>query len=828
MTINHPVLTGLKPLFLPLLALAAGSLCAASSPAGPPPMRIGFEAEADPLSFIGPDGRMVGYSVDLMEAISREMGFSTVATQAPWEKIFARFKAGEIDVLPSLVYTTERDAFIDFSVPHLRLRGAAFVRRDLPPLRDGDDLGELRIGVQRDSFSHVVMRRHGWDRHPVYMDTLESALQAVSDGRCDVVLAVGLVGQKIIRDLKLPNVVASAVEFPELSFDLHLAVRAGDADRLALINAGLARIRANGVYDRIHEKWIGPLELRELRLKDFRSYLVPGLFVVLAIAVAFAWQLRILRRVRAQAEALRASEERLKLVLEVGAHGMWEHDFATRATDRDERAAALSGYTKAEIDATPGFYRGLIHPDDLPVMEASREKNWRAGRDVVSHDYRLRARNGEWRWISTRGKVILRNPDGTPVRAVGTTTDITHLKHAEHQRAQLQEKMLEAQKLESLGVLAGGIAHDFNNLLAVILGNASLAKFAAPSGDTDIALSLTQIETAARRASDLCRQMLAYAGHGTLARERLNLSTAITHTTELLRLSVSKAATLHFDFQPDTPWIEADRSQLQQIVMNLVINASEALGTATGAIRLATGRGQVNSADLVDAVHRPEKITGDFAWLEVTDTGCGMSAETRAKILEPFFTTKFTGRGLGLAAVLGIVRAHEGIFIVRSEPGRGSAFRIYFPAADPAALFAPQLTSGPASAPGGTILVADDEPAVLAMVGVTLKRHGYAVVSARDGREAVEKFSAQPAAFSLVLLDLTMPVLDGAHALREIRALRPAIPLLVMSGYGAQDTLAKLRDAGRVDFLAKPFSTEELLAVIAHAQKIQSAPAPRA
>jgi PAS domain S-box-containing protein len=818
MTIIHLVQTGLKTLFL--LLLASGSLFAASAPASLPPMRIGFEAEANPLSFVGPDGRPVGYSVDLVDAIAREMGFSIVATQAPWEKIFAQFKAGEIDVLPSLVYTTERDAFIDYSVPHLQLKGTAFLRRDLPPLRDGDDLRNLRVAVQRDSFSHVVMRRHDWDRHPVYLDTLEGALRAVADNRCDVVLAVGLVGQKIIRELKLTNVVASAVEFPELSFDLHLAVRAGESDRLALLNAGLARIRANGVYNRIHEKWIGPLEPRAVRLKDIRLYLVPGLIAGLALAAAFIWQRRVLKLARAQAEALRSSEERLHLVLECGGHGLWDWNFETGHIERTDHAAELIGYAHDEIDQQHQGWMKLVHPDDRGAIAEIVARTNRPGEDVFFLEYRMHAKDGSWHWIVSRGRIVSRKPDGAARRAVGTHTDITHLKHAESQRAQLQEKMLEAQKLESLGVLAGGIAHDFNNLLAVILGNASLAKFGAPPGDTAIALSLTQIETAARRASDLCRQMLAYAGHGTLARERLNLSTVINHTTELLRLSISKAATLHFDLQPDTPWIEADRSQLQQIVMNLVINASESLGTAGGTIRLATGRGHVNLDDLVNAVHRPEKIAGEFAWLDVSDTGCGMTAETRAKIFEPFFTTKFTGRGLGLAAVLGIVRAHHGIFIVRSEPGRGSTFRIYFPAADPAVLFAAPLAPAPAYAPGGTVLVADDEPAVLAMVGAALKKHGFSVVTARDGREAVEKFSAQPGAFFLVLLDLTMPVLDGAHALREIRDLQPGIPLLVMSGYSQQAALAKLRAAGRVDFLAKPFSTEELLVAIAQAQKI--------
>jgi PAS domain S-box-containing protein len=799
MTLNHPVPTGLKTLFLPLLALAAGSLCAASAPTMFPPLRFGIEAEASPLSFAGPDGKPVGYSVELVAAISREMGFSVVYVQAPWEKLYAQFQAGEIDVLPSLAYTAERARFINYSVPHLVLHGAAFVRPDGPSLRSNADLRNLRVGVQRESFSEGFIRKHGWD---------------VADNRCDVVLAVGLVGEKIIRDLKLTNVVTSDVPFPEFNFNLHLGVHAGDADRLAVINAGLARIIANGTYDTIYEKWIGPLHSRAIRLKDIQLYLAPGLIIALGLAAAFIWQRRVLRKVRAQAEALRASEERLKLVLEVGAHGLWEYDYKTKIVKRDPAAAAISGYTVAELATDPKLYLSRIDAEDLKLIEAARAWTNQPGNDLVSYDYRLKTKHGEQRWISTRGKVIARKPDGLALHSVGTNTDITELKQKEAERAQIQAKMLEAQKLESLGVLSGGIAHDFNNLLAVILGNAGLAKLAIPPANTEAVRSLTQIETASLRASDLCRQMLAYAGHGAHVREHVDLGALITNTTELLRLSISKSATLSYDLAPNAPRVDADRSQLQQVVMNLVINASEALGSNTGQIRLATGHGSIDPASLTDVVYRPEKIASTYAWVEVADTGHGMTPETRAKIFDPFFTTKFTGRGLGLAAVLGIVRAHCGIFTLHSEVGRGSIFRIYFPAADHTALFALKPTPPPAVAPTGAVLVADDEPTILLMVTKALEHHGYRVVAARNGREAVQQFAAQPGAFCAIILDLTMPILDGAHALREIRALDPAARLLVMSGYGQQATLAKLRDAGRVDFLPKPFTTGELLGAL--------------
>ncbi len=788
-------------------------------------MRVGIESDIGPLFRPGSDGRSESYAVDLVNAISRETGFGVIYQEAPWSELLARFKAGELDVLAGVTHNAERDRFIDYSVHHLDLKGVAFVRRGAPALRTAADLGSLRIAVQRDGFTHEFLRRNGWDRQLIFVPSTGEALKAVAEGRSDAVLTLELIGKKIIREQKLADIEASGVPLPDLSFRLHLGVQAGDTDRLRLLNEGLAGIRANGVYDSIHEKWIGPLNPRPLRLQDPGPFAVPAIVAMLAFGAVFFWQRHLLIRFRKQAAELQQSQQRLRLVLEIGAHGLWDYDYPSKTPQHDQSwRLNLMGFTAADLAANPDLIRNRIHPDDRPRMAAA-DARVATGHDDVVMDYRVQTKAGDWRWISSRGRVTSRAPDGKPLRAVGTNTDVTHLKRQEAERAELQAKMLEAQKLESLGVLAGGIAHDFNNLLAVILGNASLIRQDLPSSHT-AKRNLDQIEVASRRASDLCRQMLAYAGQGTFAREHVSLVSLIANTTELLRLSIGKHVTIDFELDPATPGIEADRTQMQQVVMNLVINASEAISPPSGNVKLRTGRGRIPLDELVDAVHRPEQITGDFAWLEVTDSGCGMTPETRAKIFEPFFTTKFTGRGLGLAAVLGIVRAHRGVFIVRSTPGQGSTFRIFLPAAAPklfaepapAKTNAPALPPAPAPRPESsalTILVADDEANVLSMVKHVLERSGHRVVVAHNGREAVEIFAARRYEFGLVLLDLTMPVLGGAEALVEIRALNSATRLIMMSGYGQSDVLRPLRANGRVGFIAKPFSADELLAAIA-------------
>jgi PAS domain S-box-containing protein len=339
----------------------------------------------------------------------------------------------------------------------------------------------------------------------------------------------------------------------------------------------------------------------------------------------------------------------------------------------------MLGYTLAEIGQDRIFFLELIHPDDRPrVLAAVQRMN--ESQDHYTHEFRMRAKSGDWKWILDRGKVVARDPaTGNPSRITGTHTDITTRKLAEETADKLEQKMQEAQKLESLGVLAGGIAHDFNNLLSVVLGNASLARLEAAETPANAA-RLDSIVTAANRAAELCRQLLAYAGKGSFSLTRLNLNALITETTRLLELSISKQARLEFALAPALPAIEADASQLRQIIMNLVINASEALGEHNaGTIRLATTVVRLPQPGAASLGPVAELAPGDYVCTEISDTGSGMTPDVLGRIFDPFFTTKFTGRGLGLAAVLGIVRTHQGALRVTSIPGHGSTFHIYLP-----------------------------------------------------------------------------------------------------------------------------------------------------
>ncbi len=385
--------------------------------------------------------------------------------------------------------------------------------------------------------------------------------------------------------------------------------------------------------------------------------------------------------------------------------------------------------------------------------------------------------------------------------------DVSVRRAAEEELQKMQQQLQETQKLESLGVLAGGIAHDFNNLLTGVLGNAGLARDRLAEKDP-LHDQLRQIEIAATRAAELCQQMLAYAGKGHFVVEPVDLSVLVSDTAKLLDLSVAHRAQLDLRLATDLPSVFADGTQLRQIVMNLVLNAAEAINHSDGVITVTTGRIQIDAELLSSTRIVADLSEGDGVYLEVSDNGCGMDSDTLARVFEPFFTTKFTGRGLGLAAVLGIVRSHHGALDVQSEIGRGTRFRLVLPAYDsPGAAKAGTVSPFPVErAQQGTILVIDDEESVRSVTRDALRRIGYEVVTAEDGRSALDLLQRPMPVFSAVLLDYTMPKLDGAETLRAIQQLRPELPVILMSGFPEAETEKRLEGLTVASFLPKPFN----------------------
>ena len=378
------------------------------------------------------------------------------------------------------------------------------------------------------------------------------------------------------------------------------------------------------------------------------------------------------------------------------------------------------------------------------------------------------------------------------------------------------------QKLESIGVLAGGIAHDFNNLLHVVLGNADIALSNLASGST-AREPLEEVVRATLRAADLTRQLLAYSGKGAFIVRHLDLSTEVREMATLLRTSISKQAMLAWELEPRLPAVNADPTQIRQIVMNLITNASDALGETGGTITLRTGVTRLEDLEHQRFGRPPhgEEPAGRSAdplvFLEIGDDGAGMNPDTLSRIFDPFFSTKFSGRGLGLAAVMGIVRSHNGFIRIRTELGNGTAFRVLFPAVGGVVPKAEKTSVERSEWRGtGTILVVEDEEGVREVAERILQDIGFHTIAAEDGRQALDIMEDVGGSVTAVLLDLSMPRMGGAETFRRLRELRPELPILMMSGYTEQVVAPQLSNSGPgiTGFLQKPFLAEDLIAVL--------------
>ena len=512
-----------------------------------------------------------------------------------------------------------------------------------------------------------------------------------------------------------------------------------------------------------------------------------------------------------QAELQFEQATRLRLAVSAANLGTWDWDLRTKRVIWSPDTERMFGLEPGTFDGKLETYMGFLYPEDRErVGIIIRHAIQTPGETGTDYDLRILRPDGTTRWIVARGAVV-RDAQGKPVRMLGTVMDVTHQRLVEEERVRMERKLQESQKLESLGILAGGIAHDFNNLLTGILGNASFARLDIPA-NSPAQRSLEQVELAAQRAAELCKQMLAYSGKGRFIVQQIDLSAVVRETTDLLQVSISKNAAIKYALAADLPAISADATQIRQIIMNLVINASEAIGEKSGVISIATGVMQADRAYLTEAHLSPNIPEGEYVFLEVSDNGVGMSSETRARIFDPFFTTKFTGRGLGLAAVLGIVRGHSGALKVYSEVDRGTTFKLLLPRAEGPADSAPEKPAG-TSAPwrgSGTMLVVDDEETVRATARRMLERMGFAVLVAANGYEALEIFHREGVKIVGVLLDLTMPQLDGNATFTELRRLDPEIRVLLMSGFNEQDAIHRFAGKGLAGFIQKPFKIETL------------------
>jgi PAS domain S-box-containing protein len=514
-------------------------------------------------------------------------------------------------------------------------------------------------------------------------------------------------------------------------------------------------------------------------------------------------------RIEAQRE-LAEIEKRYTLLGETSRDLITETDPDRRFVYLSPSVRGLLGYEPDELLGRDGAE--LIHPEDRARVRRDFYASVEDPRVAFTPPFRCRLKDGRYRWFEGTGRPYTR-PDGSGPFVIGLLRDVHDRILQRQEWDALEERVQRSQRLEGLGVMAGGIAHDFNNLLTPILGQSSLALLDLPD-ESPARERIEKVRTAARRAAKLTNQMLAYAGAGPLLFESTDLTALVREMGQLVESTASGKAVIRFDLAQDLAPVEADGAQLSQVVMNLISNAAEAVGDGTGTIHVRTrsiSGSAIEQSDLVVGEVDPDQR---YVCFEVEDTGVGMDPATRAHIFDPFFTTKFTGRGLGLAAVLGIVRGHDGAIELDTHPGRGTRFRVLLP---PRASGAQDREEGASTAGwrcSGLILVADDDNGVRDVACDTLRRCGFDVLTASDGREALERFAEHRDEIRAVLLDRTMPVVSGEDAFASLRKQRPYLPVIILSGY-SEESISPAIAAHQPDgFLKKPFLPEVLVDTI--------------
>jgi PAS domain S-box-containing protein len=783
--------------------------------------RIGWH-EDPPFQQMGDDGSASGSSVELIREAARRAG---IRLEWVWRSDNSEdaLRNNRVDLWPLITITPERRRFLHISDPYMQHENVFLVRAE-SPYHQVSDLARATISHLDRQMTRRLVRAALPDARLVAKPSLDETLQSVCLQHADAVFAeeysavsVLLSGRQCssnaLRVLSAPGLdtklgvgstfAASAVadeirrqigDMPEPTLT-SIVTRWGyfAPENLASINATLSARR------------------RERRLTQ-AIFLFASLFALtLVSADRIRRQRNRIKRLQAEA-TIRESEARFRNMADTAPAMIWVSGLDKGCSFFNKGWLMFTGRT-LDQELGNGWSEG-VHPEDLNRCMAVYSSSFDVRRDF-SMEYRLRRADGQYRWVFDNG-VPRFELNGDFVGYVGACTDITDLKHA-------QEKNLAGQKLESVGRLAGGIAHDFNNLLGAVLAHAELALEEIADGSAPDA-ALERIRVVAIRGAEIVRQLMIYAGQENAVIELVDLSRVVEDTLELLKVSISKDAVLETDLAQDLPAVRANAAQLQQVVMNLVTNASEAIDQI-GVVRIVTAAVALGPSSLAEG--SPSLPAGNYVRLEISDTGCGMTPEAQARVFDPFFSTKFAGRGLGLAVVQGIVRSLNGAIHFVSAPGHGSAFQILFPCVSETAQTA-ATSVVPASGEeirgrGSAILIVEDEDTLRVAVSTMLEKKGFSLIQASDGSEALDLIRASNQPIDLMLLDFTLPGESSQQVFEEAKRLRPEMAVIWTSAYGEGRVAASLGGARSDPFIRKPYRLGQLLDLI---QKSLSAQQP--
>nr|WP_319395320.1 transporter substrate-binding domain-containing protein [uncultured Desulfobacter sp.] len=793
------------------------------------------ELDYPPFSIIKPDGSPDGFSIQLLKEVTKAVGLKVKFQVGPWHEIKQALIDGELDVLPIVSYSKERDKLLDFTAPYLRMHGTIFVRKNENSIHDEADLKDKAVIVMEGDTAHEYVVKNNLTPRLILTPTFEEAMRLLSSGKHDAVMIQQLVGYQILRKLNIDNVVdikntreqslkPEAKPMSGFEQKFCIAVTQGNRELLDLLNEGLTITIANGTYEALYNKWFGPiLPKPEVSFSEILRYIA---YIIIPILVMGALlMVRLLRRqvaVKTQAlylvnAQLAESQERSALAMEFANDGLFDWNMETQEIYYSVVWKRLLGYQDHELPNDLSIWEQLTSPEDFKRIQKMQKELITKQRDRFEIEFKMKHKKGHWVDILSRANAVF-DEKGKAIRLVGTHMDITERKKAERalkksmeEKIRLETALNQAHKMESIGSLAGGIAHDFNNILFPIVGMSELL-LDDLEPDSVLRENVEAIFKAGIRGSELVKQILAFSRQSEHRMLPTRIQNILKEVLKLSRSTIPAYVEIDEDIQQDCGMVMADPTQIHQVGMNIITNAYHAVSEKDGRISVSLAQVNIETSG-------PDWINikpGGYALLSISDNGHGMPEALIKKIFEPYFTTKEQGKGtgLGLSVVYGIVEDHKGAIKVDSEIGKGTTFKIYLPLMKQSDSV--ELINEPEELVGGTehILLVDDEIPILKLGSQMLEKMGYNVTPHQSGVEALNAFKTDPESFNLVISDMAMPHIAGDQLAADLKAIRPDIPVIICTGFSERIDSAKVEAIGIDGLLAKPLSRTAILKIV--------------
>ncbi|WP_028573924.1 response regulator [Desulfonatronovibrio hydrogenovorans] len=776
----------------------------------PDKLVIWYDRKFPPIEFQSEQGDFEGVAADIMRLIEQRLDISFKTVPAPeWTVLLQSLESGAAPIAPVIAKTPEREEYAFFSAPYVSIPVVVITTRDRPGARSLEDFTGLKVAAIKGYVTEAFLRDNYGDLLDVVtVDNIQEGLRDVSFGVVDAMIENLAVAAYYIEEQKLPNLrVAGDTGF---TYHLRFAVSREYPLLFSAMEKAMADIPDEEIRS-IQNRWLPVTQDWGLGPEQVQRLKMAALFVtalILSLGLLSLLLRRKLKQRMADLERTRQevieSEERYRAIFNNAPMGIFRTTYNGRFIEANPTLARMLGYSSREEllervqDLGTDLYPAL--EDRWAFLEALRSSP-----EGISMETQFKRKDGEIFYAIVNAS-LQTDQDGSPSFLDGTIEDITQRKKVEKERERLQAKLWQAQKMESVGVLAGGVAHDFNNILQMMRGSVHLLGVSKPDDHPDRP-RLKVIEKSIERAAQLVSQLLLFSRKAEIRRRPLDLNAEIAEAVKMLERTIPKMIRIELALDSSIWPVNADPVQVEQVILNLASNAADAMADG-GVLGFET-----ENIDLVEGMS-PDLEPGKYVLLRVSDTGPGMEKRIQEDIYDPFFSTKEVGKGtgLGLASVYGVVKAHHGHIVCFSQPDLGTTFKIYWPAL-PEAQVDESETIRDTSPEGGneTILIVDDEADVRDLTRDILAAHGYTVLSASTGEEALEIFAQKPGQINLVILDLNMPGMGGHKCLAELLGQDPLVRILVVSGYSAMGLGEKTIKAGAAGFMGKPFQLPELL-----------------